>query len=54
MVNLYFAVAEGWRVDVNAAGDGGSNIDDATVDLLLAKTGLVVAHVRTSEEMPAK
>jgi hypothetical protein len=48
----YIDFADGRRLDVNAAGDGGTQISDGTVELLLAKTGLSLAHVSTREELP--
>lgn len=50
--DLYVDFADGRRLDVNASGDGGSNIDDETVELLLSKTGLVATHASTREELP--
>ena len=50
--DLYIDFADGRRLDVNAAGDGGTQISDATVELLLAKTGLNAVHVSTREELP--
>jgi hypothetical protein len=51
--DLYIDFADGRRLDVNAAGDGGSQIGDKTVELLLAKTGLHLSHVSTREELPS-
>jgi hypothetical protein len=50
--DLYIDFADGRRLDVNAAGDGGTQISDATVELLLAKTGLEAGHVSTVEDLP--
>lgn len=50
--DLYIDFADGRRLDVNSAGDGGTQISDGTVELLLAKTGLSLAHVSTREELP--
>ena len=50
--DLYLDFADGRRLDVNAAGDGGSQISDGAVELLLAKTGLSLAHVSTRDELP--
>jgi hypothetical protein len=50
--DLYIDFIDGRRLDVNAAGDGGSQIDDTTVELLLAKTGLQASHVSTVEDLP--
>lgn len=50
--DLYVDFADGRRLDLNAAGDGGTQISNATVELLLAKTGLSLTHVSTREELP--
>jgi hypothetical protein len=50
--DLYIDFADGRRLDVNAAGDGGPQIDNATVALLLARTGLQANHVSTIEDLP--
>jgi hypothetical protein len=50
--DLYVDFADGRRLDLNAAGDGGTQISNATVELLLSKTGLSLAHVSTREELP--
>jgi hypothetical protein len=50
--DLYIDFSDGRRLDVNAAGDGGSQIGDATVELLLAKTHLPLSHVSTREDLP--
>jgi hypothetical protein len=50
--DLYIDFADGRRLDVNAAGDGGTQIDNATVELLLARTGLQASHVSTVEDLP--
>lgn len=50
--DLYIDFVDARRLDVNAAGDGGAQVSDETVELLLAKTGLSLAHVSTREELP--
>lgn len=50
--DLYIDFADGRRLDVNSAGDGGTQISDGTVELLLAKTGLSLTHLSTREELP--
>jgi hypothetical protein len=50
--DLYIDFADGRRLDVNAAGDGGTQIGDATVQLLLTKTHLRLSHVSTREDLP--
>jgi hypothetical protein len=51
-LDLYIDFADGRRLDVNAAGDGGSQITDTTVELLLARTGLHAGHVSSVEDLP--
>jgi hypothetical protein len=50
--DLYIDFADGRRLDVNAAGDGGTQISDTTVDIFLAKTGLQAGHVAIVEDLP--
>jgi hypothetical protein len=50
--DLFIDFTDGRRLDVNAAGDGGTQVSDTTVELLLAKTGLHATHVLTEEELP--
>jgi len=52
--DLFIDFADGRRLDVNAAGDGGTQISDSTVELLLAKTGLRADHVSTIADLPPK
>jgi len=46
--------ADGRRLRGNAVGDGGSDVEENVVQLLLAKTGLRPTHVLTVEEIPSK
>jgi hypothetical protein len=44
--------ADGRRLRGNAVGDGGTDVDESVVELLLNKTGLRPAHVATVEDIP--
>lgn len=46
--------ADGRRLCGNAVGDGGTEVEESVVQLLLAKTGLHPAHVLTVEDIPSK
>lgn len=50
--DLFIDFADGRRLDVNAAGDGGTRVSDEVVELLLAKTGLQATHVLTEKDIP--
>lgn len=45
--------ADGRRLRGNAVGDGGTDVEESAVQLLLAKTGLRPAHVHTLEDIPS-
>ena len=44
--------ADGRRLRGNAVGDGGTNVEDEVVQLLIARTGLVPGHVKTLDDIP--
>lgn len=46
--------ADGRRLRGNAVGDGGTDVEERVVQLLLDKTGLRPAHVLTLEDIPSK
>ena len=50
--DLYMDFADGRRLDVNAAGDGGTQVSDAVVELLQASSGMHASHVSTIEDLP--
>jgi hypothetical protein len=45
--------ADGRRLAGNAVGDGGTDVDERVVQLLLARTGLHPTHVHALEDIPA-
>ncbi len=52
--DLFLDFSDGRRLDVNAAGDGGSTISDEVINLILAKTGLSLEHVETQSDLPPR
>jgi hypothetical protein len=50
--DLFLDFADSRRLDVNAAGDGGSHISDGVVQLLLSKTGLNPEDADTASDLP--
>jgi hypothetical protein len=44
--------ADGRRLRGNQVGDGGSNVRDDVLQLLIAKTGLTPQHALTADEIP--
>ena len=50
--NLYLDFADGRRLDANTAGDGGTSVPSAVVQLLLEKTRLPMQHAQTKEDIP--
>jgi hypothetical protein len=44
--------ADGRRLRANQVGDGGTNIRNDVMQLLIAKTGLTPEHASTSDEVP--
>ncbi len=46
--------ADGRRLRGNAVGDGGTDVEERVVQLLLDKTGLRPEHVLTLEDIPSK
>lgn len=46
--------ADGRRLRGNAVGDGGTDVEEGVVQLLLAKTGLRPTHVLTMEDIPSQ
>jgi hypothetical protein len=52
--DLFLDFSDGRRLDLNAAGDGGSSISDEVVEMILAKTGLSLEHVQTQSDLPPR
>jgi hypothetical protein len=46
--------SDGRRLSGNAVGDGGTNVRDDVVQLLLAKTGLHPEHAQTVQDIPPR
>jgi hypothetical protein len=46
--------ADGRRLHGNAVGDGDTDVEESVVQLLLDKTGLLPAHVRSVEDIPSE
>jgi len=46
--------SDGRRLRGNAVGDGGTDVEESVVQLLLDKTGLRPAHVATVEDIPSQ
>ncbi len=50
--DLLIDFADGRRLRGNAVGDGGTNIQEDVMRILVAKTGLTPAHANTADEVP--
>lgn len=51
--DLIIDFSDGRRLRGNQVGDGGTNIPDDVMQLLIAKTGLTPEHASTADEIPA-
>jgi hypothetical protein len=52
--DLVIDFVDGRRLRGNAVGDGGTDVEENVVQLLLAKTGLNPEHAQTVEDIPTK
>jgi len=52
--DLVIDFADGRRLRGNAVGDGGTDVEERVVQLLLDRTGLRPAHVQAIEDIPSK
>jgi hypothetical protein len=50
--DLLIDFSDGRRLDANAAGDGGTEVSDEVIQLLLTKTGLHPEHALTENDVP--